>query len=154
MNQENRRYRMLHLTVNPANPVWPKKAVELQLSKHSDWIRYAENSWLFWTDKSAQEWHHIFRELTPALRQHQYLLLAIDVSERQGWMPQAVWDWINQYAELYRNALLELLTESSGPKRRTLDPLAEILGVPEDAPRPARRSLLEQLGMNPKQNKP
>lgn len=116
---------MLHLTVNPNGPFWPKEAVEAQLDQAQDWIRYATNSWLLWTDKSAEEWHHIFRDNVPELRQHQYLIVGADISERQGWMPQQVWEWVNRYSDLYRQALLDLLSQSSTPtikKRRLSDP--------------------------------
>ena len=43
------------------------------------------------------------------LRDHRYLFLSVDISERQGLLPRQVWEWINKYDGLYRKALLDAL---------------------------------------------
>jgi hypothetical protein len=135
VNQEHRQFRMLNITVNPAQPIWPKRALEIQLDRAAhDWIRYAENAWLVWSDKSAEEWQRFFKDHVPVLKYHQYIILGVDLTQRQGWMPKEIWDWISKYnrlEHLNRDALLKLLGGIvDAPKAKDdNDPLAQILGL-------------------------
>lgn len=111
MNPANRRFHVLHVTFSPAQPASAiAGAVERLLTGDAtDWIRYADHSWLIWTDIAAQGWHELIRTKAPMLRDHRYLFLSVDISERQGLLPRQVWEWINKYDGLYRKALLDAL---------------------------------------------
>src|SRR5262245_53055189 len=115
MTTDSRRFRMLHLAVNPTQQHWPKVAVERELDKAKDWIRYAPSCYLFWTNTSAQEWHAHFRATIPELRSHQYLICGVDLTDKQGLLPKEAWEWINRYEVEYRDILANLWTGSQKP---------------------------------------
>ncbi len=74
----------------------PVKAEELEptFNAAEDWLRYAPNCWILWTKSSAQEWH---RKLKPFLSEKDHMFICrLDMSDRQGWLPQWIWDWMNK----------------------------------------------------------
>ncbi len=59
-----------------------------------DWIRYSSNCWIVWTTSEPVKW---FERLKPKLGPKDHMLIvAIDLSCRQGWLPRSVWDWIKK----------------------------------------------------------
>ena len=69
------------------------KELEPVFSQVGDWIRYSALSWIVWTDKSPDQVLSILRlYVTP---NDQVLVLAIDPTSKQGWMPQWVWTWFD-----------------------------------------------------------
>lgn len=55
-------------------------------------IRCLASSWLLRTTLSAES---IFQHLKPAIDTNDNLLVTRITDDRQGWMPQQVWDWLN-----------------------------------------------------------
>jgi hypothetical protein len=50
-------------------------------------------AWVVWTDKSPLEIHNM---LVPhILNEDNMLIVPIDASVKQGWMPKWVWDWFD-----------------------------------------------------------
>lgn len=60
-----------------------------------DWIQYIPNCWIVRTEKTAQEWSDMIKPLTGA--EDSWFVCRLDLSERQGWLPKWVWDWIYKY---------------------------------------------------------
>lgn len=90
------KFRLLHLGIH-AKITLNHEAIQQHLDRLAvDWFRYSPNTWLLWTDRSAQEWKDHLRN-NPYFFNHTFLLLGIDPSERQGWMPEEVWRWLNKY---------------------------------------------------------
>ena len=59
-----------------------------------DWLRYAPNCWIVWTSRDTQVW---YRRLKPLLGEADNMLICkLDITERQGWLPQSTWEWINK----------------------------------------------------------
>ena len=84
--------RFIHIGFNFQGPVLTT-VLEPAMSGLGDWIRYSASSWIVWTDYQPQV-------IADYIRGHiglndQYLIVALDMSAHQGWMPKWVWDWIN-----------------------------------------------------------
>ena len=59
-----------------------------------DWLRYAPNCWIVWTTSSAQTW---FRRLKPHLGPQDHMFICrLDLTERKGWLPKWIWDWLGK----------------------------------------------------------
>jgi hypothetical protein len=72
------------------------KITELKpvFDKAIDWFRYASNCWIVWTSSPADKW---YERLKPHISDADNMfIVGINLSERQGWMSQAFWDWINE----------------------------------------------------------
>jgi hypothetical protein len=84
-----------------------------------DWLRYSFNCWIVWTSRPASDFLYT---LKPIIGQSDSVLIVkLDMSERNGWEPLWVWEWMD--------------------KKRQLGP------PPPPAPPPADlQSLLNQLG--------
>lgn len=73
------------------------KVTELEptFSQAIDWLRYAPNCWIVYTTSSAEVWS---QRLKPHLGEKDlFLIIRLDLRERQGWMSKMVWDWIDKY---------------------------------------------------------
>ena len=56
-----------------------------------DWLRYAPNCWILWTDQSPAVWND---RLRPFLRDDDNLFICgLDITRRQGWLPKSSWEW-------------------------------------------------------------
>jgi hypothetical protein len=63
-----------------------------------DWIRYAFNCWIIYTPRSAAD---VFYFLKPHLTaDDQMLIVGIDVTERNGWLAQWIWEWMDRRRQL------------------------------------------------------
>jgi hypothetical protein len=62
--------------------------------KASAWIRYAPNCWIIWTTASADKW---YERLRPFITDDDRMFIVrLDLSERQGWLSQTTWDWLDK----------------------------------------------------------
>lgn len=58
-----------------------------------DWVRYAPNCWIVYTTSNADKW---YGRLSAYLGKGDHMLICrLDVSEKQGWLPSWIWDWLN-----------------------------------------------------------
>lgn len=60
------------------------------------WWHYLKNTWLLKTNKSPDE---VFDALKPYLEDGDRLLVTEMGSNRQGWLPQKAWDWIERHED-------------------------------------------------------
>jgi hypothetical protein len=63
-------------------------------NKGLDWIRYAPNCWVVWSNSSSEVWYERLRPLISEA--DSMFIAAIDSEERQGWMSKSFWDWLNK----------------------------------------------------------
>jgi hypothetical protein len=74
----------------------PPKITELQpiFNKAKDWIRYAPNCWIVWTNRSANQWADLLKpKLGP---EDSVFICQLDMTNRQGWLPKWVWEWLDK----------------------------------------------------------
>jgi hypothetical protein len=65
--------------------------------KALDWIRFAPNCWIVWSNNSAET---LYKRIKPLLSEKDHVfVVALDISERQGWMSKSFWDWLKQERE-------------------------------------------------------
>lgn len=88
-----KRTRFLHVGIAYGSGLpRPPEEFDVVFDKAFSWCRYSDTTWILWTNTSARVW-------TDRVRQHlrsgdHVLVVALDMSERQGWLPRWVWDWI------------------------------------------------------------
>jgi hypothetical protein len=84
---------IFHIYINapglaPDNPV-----LEKRLNTALDWIRYGDQCWLVHTTSDAAKWYERLAPMVKA-RGGNLLVIKVDPTQRQGWMPKSVWKWI------------------------------------------------------------
>jgi hypothetical protein len=98
------RYKLYHVGIHPEGPIDPK-ALEKAFDFAGDWLRLNQFNWYVWTKQSAV---HLTKLLEPLVGPNGSLvIMQIDTSadsDRWGFAPRAVWDWINDKRD---KALLE-----------------------------------------------
>lgn len=68
-----------------------KKKMDLAL----DWYRYSDECWIVYTTSDAHKW---YERLSPLVKAEGYVLIVrLDISDRQGWMPKGFWAWIKKH---------------------------------------------------------
>lgn len=85
--------RFLHVGFNFQRPPLVDELVPT-FDQAEDWFRYAPNCWIVWTDEASRVW---FDRLRPFLEEGENLLVCeLDITNRQGWLPRAGWEWIKK----------------------------------------------------------
>jgi hypothetical protein len=76
----------------------PRSAeIEKTLDMALDWMRYAPNCWLVYTNSSPQKW---FERIHLAVKPDESVFIVkVDIKQRQGRLPKWAWDWMNQPRE-------------------------------------------------------
>jgi hypothetical protein len=90
--------RVLHLGIHfktKAPTAEMIEEVEVVLNKAKDWLRYAPNCWLIYTERDPKTWNARLKKI-PWMAEQSYLLCAVDPKIRAGWLPRSVWDWIGR----------------------------------------------------------
>lgn len=64
-----------------------------ELQSSSAWWHYMKNVWLVRTNEDADE---LFRRVRPHIDDDVNLLILEAGSERQGWLTEEAWEWINE----------------------------------------------------------
>ena len=83
----------LHIGFNWSNP--PNIAgLETAFYQGIDWLRYSNNCWIVWTNSDANVWYERVRPYM--VQQDSVFICRIDMRERQGYLPQWAWEWMNK----------------------------------------------------------
>jgi hypothetical protein len=116
-------------------PVLPKTlAVDLMLNTTGDeWIRYAFNNWIIWTEKPAPEIDALVRR--QLARDDQVLIIALNMEERGGSVSPWVWEWLDARKQSRNLTLNDILIQSTGLgtlQNKGLNALRNLAGNPSD----------------------
>ena len=88
-------HKLLHIGIRPAGPVdWDR--LESVLDSMGDWLRLNESNWYLWTAVRAVILNQALQPLIGP--NSSIVILQIDTSadsDRWGFAPREVWDWIN-----------------------------------------------------------
>jgi len=68
--------------------------LDIVFNKASDWIRYAPNCWIIYTSQSSEKWYNSIKKAIH--EDDSFMILQIDPSTRNGWMPLDIWDWLDK----------------------------------------------------------
>lgn len=83
-----------YVVVVNVNPGLTTQDVQNVLAHQMHWMRIANNVWVVDTPL-APSW--LYERLAPLVRPSGTLFVsALDLNDRQGLMPKAFWDWVNQ----------------------------------------------------------
>lgn len=86
--------RFYQVTFKFVTPRPSEETLETAFNHALDWFKYASNCWIVWTTSDAEKW---YERLRPLIKDDDSLfIVAIDVSERQGWMSRRFWDWLKK----------------------------------------------------------
>src|SRR5216684_7282405 len=79
----------------------PPKTTELEPIFNfisEDWCRFSPTAWLVWTARPASDF---FYALKPSLGpRDSMLIIGVDMNDRNGWMPQWIWEWMDRRRQL------------------------------------------------------
>ena len=62
-----------------------------------NWFHYIKSSYLLVTDKSTA--CALDNELNTIFKGKDYLIVAVDLKDSQGWLPDKAWKWIQRQSE-------------------------------------------------------
>jgi hypothetical protein len=63
-----------------------------------DWIRYSPNCWIVWTARPASDFMYALKNVVG--QTDSFLIVKIDMSDRNGWQPLWVWEWMDKKRNL------------------------------------------------------
>ncbi len=70
-----------------------KKTVEGAI----DWYRYAPNAWILYSNRTPEQWYNLIQpKIGPNAT---FFLCELNIENRQGWMKQDFWDWLDKERE-------------------------------------------------------
>ena len=89
-------------------------AIDAALNQTQDeWIRYATNNWIIWTERNPQE---LFSVVKPYLAtEDQFLVAELNLQQHTGWLAKWIWDWINARLTGQRITLADILSHVTPP---------------------------------------
>jgi hypothetical protein len=90
--------RFLHVTLTFSGASKNREFEDLFSRISQDWIRYAPNCWILFADRTATDVYYFMKIY--ASPDDQFLILGIDMNERNGWLPAWIWEWIDKKREL------------------------------------------------------
>jgi hypothetical protein len=63
-----------------------------------DWLRYSFNCWIVWTARPASDFLYALKTV---IGPSDYVLITkLDFSDRTGWQPKWIWDWMDRKRQL------------------------------------------------------
>jgi hypothetical protein len=68
------------------------KGLHDELKKTSDWYHLLDSTWLLYTAESADQ---IWQRLKPHIDKDDFILIIQVTNNKQGWLVQDAWDWMN-----------------------------------------------------------
>lgn len=84
-----------HISFNFEGRNPPTEAIRKVLNKATDWVTYAPNCWMIYSKQPmAETWYTRLRKVVH--EDDSLFVCELDISNRQGWLPQNVWDWIDK----------------------------------------------------------
>lgn len=77
---------------------WVKapKTTEIEpiFNKALDWARYSPNCWILYTSTAPRTW---YERVKPHLGPGDHVFVCkLDISERGGWLPKWIWEWLTK----------------------------------------------------------
>jgi hypothetical protein len=84
---------------------FPSNGTELVAHNHvqqvingaGDWLRYASNCWIVWTNETPQQWYNKLAAIE-MLKPSSIFILKVDISRtnRAGQFPDWIWQWLDK----------------------------------------------------------
>lgn len=83
---------------------WDWKAIHdniINMDGIVNWFHYVKSSYiLISTSANATD---ICNQLYNIIPQKRFLLLEVDLNNKNGWLPNAAWNWLRKYRDIIRN---------------------------------------------------
>lgn len=89
--------RFLHITIT-YNGGAPREFGSVFDYLAPDWLRYAPNCYIIWTARPASDFLYALKPLVAP--SDLILIVKIDMTDRNGWQPQWVWEWMDRRRQL------------------------------------------------------
>lgn len=83
--------KFLHISFT-ANEETNFEEIKKKLDYSKDWVQYIPGCFIIKTLKSVNSWYLTLKDLIG--ESNNIFICKIDLNERQGWLPEWVWDWI------------------------------------------------------------
>ncbi|MGH9480657.1 MAG: hypothetical protein ACRD1L_01080 [Terriglobales bacterium] len=125
--------KLLNFCVNSATVDYA--AMERALVPANDWLRHGFNSWLIYTDETAQVWSNRFDAALPTLRMAGYIVIEVDPTQYAGWMPSAIWEWVNRHRPISPLGLLGSFLAPNAPSLLAVPSVPFTIAPPAPPPK-------------------
>lgn len=66
-----------------------------------NWFHYIKSSYILITEEPSAK--QLAKKIQPLIPKKYYLLMEIDMNNRQGWLPRKAWDWIHNQVDIINN---------------------------------------------------
>ena len=93
MAERSKTPRFLHIAFNWRHRIKTKE-LEPVFDKALDWIRYAPNCWIVWSNSSVETWYKRFEKYLH--EDDTVLICKLDPNEKFGIAPEWIWDWLDE----------------------------------------------------------
>lgn len=71
-----------------------KEKIEAKMNLAIDWYRYSDTNYIVYTSSSANKWQERLLEFVKD--DGSLFICELALSNRNGWMTQAFWDWLKK----------------------------------------------------------
>lgn len=83
----------LHIFLKPRQGV-SEAQIQKKIDLSVDWYKYAEHCYVVKTTSDVAKWQARLKPLVEP--SGTLLIMALDVTKRQGWIAQSFWEWLKQ----------------------------------------------------------
>lgn len=63
------------------------------LKSAPSWWHHLESTWVIYTNESIDSWQQKIKKVID--NNDYFIIIHIDDAEKNGWLPQKAWDWLN-----------------------------------------------------------
>jgi hypothetical protein len=86
--------RFLHVGINSKGRPVPEEKLKNLFNAAVDWMRYAPNCWILWTNIEPEEWYqYIKANLHP---DDAFFICELNITNRHGFLARDLWNWIQK----------------------------------------------------------
>ena len=84
----------LHVSFNFEGRPPPTEKLNELFNTALDWISYAPNCWILWTTSTPEVWHSYLKKVVDP--GDSIFIVEIKVENRGGFLPSAIWQWLQK----------------------------------------------------------
>ena len=70
-----------------------------------NWFHYIKSSYILITEEPSAK--QLAKKIQPFIPKKYYMLIELDLNNRQGWLPQKAWDWIHNQVDIINKGVEE-----------------------------------------------
>ena len=87
-------YKIYSLTYDLHKPGQNYEALKKELKASTNWWHYLQSTWLIYTSETANQ---LWNRIAPIIDKNDSVLIIEVRNNKQGWLPEEAWKWINSH---------------------------------------------------------